>query len=183
MMEKAMYVKGLCEGLELDKTTKEGKILNAILGLVTEMAEEIDDMQTQLDELADYCDELDSDLGDVEEVLLDLDDDCFDSDDDDDDEDDDDDDDEDIDVDYECDGNCAGCDFDCGLGEDDDDFFGDEEDEDEYFEVICPACGDVINFDSSIDPENLRCPNCGEKFECIVEEDDLKALDGVETEE
>ena len=47
--------------------------------------------------------------------------------------------------------------------------------------VICPACGDVINFDSSIDPENLRCPNCGEKFECIVEEDDLKALDGVET--
>ena len=47
-----------------------------------------------------------------------------------------------------------------------------------YF--ICPACGDVINFDSSIDPENLRCPNCGEKFECIVEEDDLKALDGAE---
>ncbi|MBO5512432.1 MAG: hypothetical protein J6B24_11915, partial [Clostridia bacterium] len=64
--------------------------------------------------------------------------------------------------------------------EDDDDFFGEDEDEDEYFEVICPACGDVINFDSSIDPENLRCPNCGEKFECIVEEDDLKALDGVE---
>ena len=178
MMEKAMYVKGLCEGLELDKTTKEGKILNAILGLVTEMAEEIDDMQTQLDELADYCDELDSDLGDVEEVLLDLSDDCFDSDEDDlsDDDDDDDyeddlsDEDEDVEVDYECDGNCAGCDFDCGF---------DEEDE-EFFEVICPACGDVINFDSTIDPENLRCPNCGEKFECIVEEDDLKALDGIE---
>ena len=88
----------------------------------------------------------------------------------------------DDDDDLECDGNCAGCDFDCGFDDlsddDDDDSFGEEEDEDEYFEVICPACGDVINFDSSIDPENLRCPNCGEKFECIVEEDDLKALDG-----
>ena len=31
--------------------------------------------------------------------------------------------------------------------------------------MVCPACGDVINFDSTIDPENLRCPNCGEKLE------------------
>ena len=138
MMEKAMYLKGLCDGLEPDKTTKEGKLIAALLDMVTEMAAEMDDMQAEICELKDYCEELDEDLGDVEEVLLDLDD------------------------------------------EDDDDFFGDEEDEDEYFEVICPACGDVINFDSSIDPENLRCPNCGEKFECIVEEDDLKALDGVE---
>ena len=45
---------------------------------------------------------------------------------------------------------------------------------------MCPSCGDVINFDSSIDPENLRCPNCGQKFECIVDEDDLHALDGDE---
>ena len=138
MMEKAMYLKGLCDGLEPDKTTKEGKLIAALLDMVTEMAAEMDDMQAEICELKDYCEELDEDLGDVEEVLLDLDD------------------------------------------EDDDDFFGEDEDEDEYFEVICPACGDVINFDSSIDPENLRCPNCGEKFECIVEEDDLKALDGVE---
>ena len=169
MMEKAMYLKGLCDGLEPDTATKEGKLIKALLEMVLDMAEEIDDLQTQVDELADYCDELDSDLGDVEEVLLDLDDEDYE-------------DEEDFDDDdFTCDGDCAGCDFDCGFDDDDedDDFF--DEDEDEYFEVICPACGDVINFDSSIDPENLRCPNCGEKFECIVEEDDLKALDGVET--
>ena len=171
MMEKAMYLKGLCDGLEPDKTTKEGKLIAALLDMVTEMAAEMDDMQAEICELKDYCEELDEDLGDVEEVLLDLDDE---------DEDDYDFDDDDDDDDFECDGNCAGCDFDCGFDEDDD-FFGEDEDEDEYFEVICPACGDVINFDSSIDPENLRCPNCGEKFECIVEEDDLKALDGVES--
>ena len=167
MMEKAMYLKGLCDGVELDKTTKEGKLINALMEIVVEMAEEMDDMQAEICELKEYCEELDEDLGDVEEVLLDLDDEDYE---------DDEDDDEDLDIDYECDGDCASCDFDCGFDEDD---FLDEE-EDEYFEVVCPACGDVINFDSTIDPENLLCPNCGEKFECIVDEDDLKALDGSE---
>ena len=169
MMEKAMYLKGLCDGLEPDTTTKEGKLIAALLDMVTEMAAEMDDMQAEICELKDYCEELDEDLGDVEEVLLDLDDEDEDEDFDDDDDD------------FECDGDCAGCDFDCGFDDDDDDLF--DEEEDDFFEVICPACGDAINFDSTIDPENLRCPNCGEKFECIVEEDDLKALDGVETEE
>ena len=169
MMEKAMYLKGLCDGLEPDLTTKEGKLIAALLDMVNEMAAEMDDMQAEICELRDYCEELDEDLGDVEEVLLDLDD-LSDDEDYEDDEDDD----------FECDGDCAGCDFDCGFDDDDDDDFFEDEEEDEYFEVICPACGDVINFDSTIDPENLRCPNCGEKFECIVEEDDLKALDGVE---
>ena len=172
MMEKAMYLKGLCDGLEPDKTTKEGKLIAALLDMVTEMAAEMDDMQSEICELRDYCEELDEDLGDVEEVLLDLDDEDYDEDDDDFDED---------DIDFECDGDCAGCDFDCGF--DEDDLFDDEDEDDEFFEVICPACGDAINFDSTIDPENLRCPNCGEKFECIVEEDDLKALDGLESEE
>jgi len=163
MIEKATYIQGLCDGLEPDLTTKEGKLIAALLDLVTEMAAEIDDMQSKMSDLEDYCEELDEDLGDVEEVLLDLDEDDY-YDDEDDFE--------------ECDGDCAACDFDCGFDDDDDDY--EEEDDDEYFEVICPACGDVINFDASIDPENLRCPNCGEKFECIVEEDDLKALDGAE---
>ncbi len=166
MMEKAMYLKGLCDGVDLDKTTKEGKLIAALLDMVTEMAAEMDDMQAEICEVKDYCEELDEDLGTVEEVLLDID------------EDDEDYEDEDFDDDFECDGNCAGCDFDCDL--DDDDMFDEDEEDDEYFEVVCPACGDVINFDSSIDPENLLCPNCGEKFECIVDEDDLKALESLD---
>jgi uncharacterized protein (DUF983 family) len=50
-------------------------------------------------------------------------------------------------------------------------------DDDEYFEVECPSCGEIICFDESIDPEELACPACGEKFECVVDEDDLRALD------
>ena len=168
MMEKAMYLKGLCDGVDLDKTTKEGKLIAALLDMVTEMAAEMDDMQAEICEVKDYCEELDEDLGTVEEILLDIDDDDEDYEDEDFDDDDD----------FGCDGNCAGCDYDCGI--DEDDLFDEDEDDEDYFEVVCPACGDVINFDSSIDPENLLCPNCGEKFECIVDEDDLKALEGIE---
>ncbi len=163
MTEKAMYLKGLCDGIEPDKTTKDGKLIAALIELVTEMAAEIDDMQSKMSDLEDYCDELDSDLGDVEEVLLDLDDE---------------DEDEDLDpADYLCDGDCSACDLDCDLGDDED---WDDEEAEEFFQVICPACGDEINFAASIDPENLRCPGCGEEIECIVDEDDYKALEGDE---
>ena len=159
MIEKAMYIKGLCDGLDLDKTTKEGKLIAALLDMVSDLATEIDDMQSKMSDLEDYCEELDEDLGDVEEVLLDLDDeDYFD-------------DEDEIDG---CDGNCAACDCECDF--DDEDWDEDDEDE-EYFQVICPSCGDEINFDATIDPENLRCPGCGEKIECIVCEDDYAALD------
>ncbi len=162
LTNKAMYIKGLADGLGLDAASKEGKVIAALLELVNDMAGTIEEMQSKMSDLEDYVEELDEDLGDVEEVLVG-----------------DSDGDEDEDSDEEdgdfCSGDCAECDENCDFDEDDDD---DDEDDDEYFEVVCPSCGDVINFDSSIDPENLRCPNCGQKFECIVDEDDLRALDG-----
>ena len=33
MIEKAAYIKGLCDGLELDNSTKEGKVILALLVL------------------------------------------------------------------------------------------------------------------------------------------------------
>ena len=149
LTNKAMYIKGLADGLGLD---------------VNEMAGTIEEMQSKMRDLEDYVEELDEDLGDVEEVLVG-----------------DGDEDEDDDDDGFCDGDCENCDENCDDSDDSaDSADDDDEDDDEYFEVVCPSCGDVINFDSSIDPENLRCPNCGQKFECIVDEDDLRALDGDE---
>ncbi len=169
MIEKAMYLKGLCDGVELDKTTKEGKLIAALLDMVMEMAEEMDAMQAKMSDLEAYCEELDEDLGDVEEVLLELDDeDYFD-----------DEDEEDFDF-EDCDGNCAACDFDCGDFDDEDE----EEDEDnlDYFHIVCPTCGGEIYFDDSIDPENLICPGCGAKMECIVCEEDYKEIVGEDAE-
>ena len=143
--ERAAYLKGLADGLELDSTTKEGKILSALLELVGEMATEITDMGEDIEYLNDYVEELDEDLGEVEELLMDEDD-CD-----------------------ECDGDCDCCDLDCDC---------EELDDSEYFEVECPSCGRTVCFDESIDPEELICPACGEKFECLITEEDLQELDG-----
>ena len=147
LSEKAAYIQGLADGLDLDETTKEGKLIAALIDLVGEMTDAIGEIDEDLDTLNDYIEEIDEDLGAVEEYLYD---DC----------------DCDCDCDeYECDGNCCDCDEDC------------EFDDEDYFEIECPACGDVICFDGSIDPEELACPACGEKIECLVSEEDLKALD------
>ncbi|MBQ9087136.1 MAG: hypothetical protein IJY47_08140 [Clostridia bacterium] len=148
LTEKASYLKGMADGMELDQKSKEGKLIGALIDLVSEMAEEIAEMAEDMETLNDYVEELDEDLGGVEELLYDDECDCCDEDDE-----------------LECDGNCDCCDEDCELNEED------------YFEVECPSCGDTICFDSTIDPEELVCPACGEKFECLVSEEDLKALD------
>ncbi len=148
LSERAAYIQGLADGLELDESTKEGKLLAALIDLVGDMADEIGAIVEDVDTLNDYIEEIDEDLGSVEEILYEDECDC----------------DCDCDCD-ECDGNCDDCDLDCELADE------------EYFEVECPSCGEVICFDGSIDPEELACPACGEKFECIVSEEDLAALD------
>lgn len=141
--EKAAYIKGLAEGLELDASSKEGKILTALIDMVTDMANDITDIAEDIEYLDEYIEELDEDLGALEEYVYELDDDCCDC--------------------CDCDDDCdCECDCDC---------------DDDYFEVECPSCGDVVCFDSSIDPEDLTCPACGEKFECIISEDDVSSLD------
>ena len=59
------------------------------------------------------------------------------------------------------------CDCDCCCDDDDCDC---DCCDDEYYEVTCPGCGEVICFDESIDPENLTCPACNEKFSCDLED-------------
>ncbi|MBQ7333579.1 MAG: zinc ribbon domain-containing protein, partial [Clostridia bacterium] len=63
-----------------------------------------------------------------------------------------------------------------GEEEDYDDLNDDEDyeydDDSNYYELECPACGEVICFDDSLDPESLVCPACGEKI------NDVELCDG-----
>ena len=60
---------------------------------------------------------------------------------------------------------------------DDEDLFDDYDDEDEeFYETECPHCGEIIEFDATIDPENLTCPACHK--EISLELEDLEAEDG-----
>lgn len=159
LTEKAAYIKGLADGLDFDKSSAEGKLIAALLDLTSELCDAVNEIDEDLETLNDYIEEIDEDLGAVEEYLLDEldgDCDCCDCDDCDD-----------------CDCDCDDCDcLDCL---DDEDF-----EDDEFFEVICPACGETICFDGSIDPEELTCPACNEKFACLCDEDDFQKLEAEE---
>ena len=60
--------------------------------------------------------------------------------------------------------------------DEDEDYYEDEEDDD-FYEVECPSCGEVVCFDSSVDPDDVTCPACGEKFSCVCDCENCDACD------
>ncbi len=142
----AAYIKGLADGLGIDKETKEGKVIAALLDLVSDMAEKIDDLEAECAELREYIEEIDGDLGLVEDDLY-L---------------------EDENENYD--------------SEFEDDFDNDFEDEDSgYDELVCPACGEIICVDQSLDIADVSCPACGEKLGDIdICEGDCASCEGCE---
>ena len=148
LSEKAAYLKGLMDGLDLNKDTAEGKMIAGIVDLLGEMTTSISDLEENAIAVSDELDEIEEDLDAIEEFLMD--------------DDDDDDDDED---DYEDD-------FDF----DEDDDYDDEEDEDEdevIYDVTCPTCGEVLHLDEeTILQESIHCPKCNELLEFDFDEDD-----------
>ena len=133
--EKLSYIKGLSEGLNLDTTKPEGKLISEMFKLFDKVADELDSLGSDVGELYEYVDELDHDLGDVENEVFECDDD---------DDEDDEDDDDDWDCDCDCD-ECSGCDED-------------------LYEAQCPNCGEIVCFDPEIEEEDMICPACNKPF-------------------
>lgn len=132
--EKVSYLKGLMEGLDLDETTKEGKVIAAMADILQDMALSVEDMQDQIDEIVEVVDTIDEDLGMVERDFYELDDDCC------------------------CD------DDDCDCCDDDDELYevvcpscGDticlNEGMLEEGSMTCPGCGELLEFDFEDDDE------------------------------
>ncbi|MEG2929542.1 MAG: hypothetical protein RR846_08355 [Oscillospiraceae bacterium] len=82
LTEKLAYIKGLCEGLELEGTTKESKVILALVDLLDEVTQSVSQLEGDMDQVFDEIDAIDEDLTDVEDALWD-DDDEYDDDDDD----------------------------------------------------------------------------------------------------
>ena len=74
--ENAAYIKGLFEGYELDKASKEGRIISELLTLVADMADKINALEADNKELHEYVEELDHDLGELEEEVYLCEDEC-----------------------------------------------------------------------------------------------------------
>ncbi len=130
--KKVAYIKGLADGLELDKESKEGKIIAAMLDVLEEMADTVTEMAEEMDAISE-------DLSDVEDIVYDEwdDDDCCCCDDDDD----------DCcccgDDDEEFEAECPSCGEDIVIS--------DEALDAGY--VVCPKCGEKLEFEFEDDEE------------------------------
>ena len=152
--EKAAYLKGLMDGLNLDTEKAEGKMISAIVELLGDVTKRLTDVEETTIAISDELDEIEEDLDAIEDYILDEEDDEDDWDD------------------YE--------------DEDDDDLWDDDDDYEEGFEygdedsiiyeVEC-ACGEVINFDEeTLEKGSMICPKCGETLEFSVDEDDEEPM-------
>ena len=71
LTERAAYIKGLAEGLDLDPDRKEVKVLNAIIELLGDIAIELTDVEDDIISLGDEIDALSDDLEDLEDDYYD----------------------------------------------------------------------------------------------------------------
>ena len=147
--EKAAYLKGYMDGLELDTEKPEGKMIEKIVELLCDVSKRVTDIEETTIAISDELDEIEEDLDAIEDFILDEEDEDYD-------------DDEDFDDDDDL--------FDDEDFEDESFEYGDEDSI--IYEVKC-ACGEVINFDEEVLEEgSMVCPNCGELLEFSVEEDE-----------
>ena len=142
LTEKVAYLKGLMEGLGVDDSTKEGKVLSVVLDVLSDMALTVSDLEDSLDLVGEQLEIIDEDLCQIQEDFYD--DDCC-CDDDDYDEDDFDDFEGEL---YEV--TCPSCGDTITVNED----MLDEGD------INCPGCGELLEFDLDGMLDDCDC-GCG----------------------
>ena len=190
--KKAAYLQGLVDGLGVDESTKEGKIIKAMSALLGEMAEAIESVDEDLSRAYDQINDLSDELEDLEADLYEEEDDEDDSDAEEETDEDDDANDDDIASEpfYEVacpncgetvyvseddldagEANCAHCGvtFEVALEGDDEEA---AEDGPVQYEVTCPDCGttSVFEEDELLDGAP-KCPNCGKALDFEVTEE------------
>ncbi len=69
--EKAAYLKGLMDGLELDTSKAEGKMIAAIVELLGDMSKRVTDIEETTIAISDELDEIEEDLDAIEDYILD----------------------------------------------------------------------------------------------------------------
>ena len=152
--EKAAYLKGLMDGLELDTEKAEGKMIAAIVDLLGDVTRRLTDVEETTIAISDELDEIEEDLDAIEDFIMDEEDEW------------------DDDEDYEDD-------FDDEYDEDDfeDEGFDFGDEETTIYEVKC-ACGSIINFDEeTLEEGSITCPECGELLEFSLDEDEIDEIE------
>ena len=153
LTEKMSYLKGLMDGLEIDKSTKENRILIQMSELMEEMVLYIEDLQSQVDELTELCDIIDEDLGNIEEEI------------------------------YDDDFNCGNCDCFDDEDIDDDDYDFDSDDDELYEVTCPTCGDTILIDEGMIEEGSINCPNCNELLEFDYENLTIEDFEKSETED
>ena len=144
--EKSAYLKGLMDGLNLSTETDEGKMIAAIVDLLGDLTRKVTDIEDTTIAISDELDEIEEDLDAIEDFIMDYDDD------------------EDYD-DYDDEDDFEDEEYEEGFD------FGDEDST--IYEVVCPACDEIINFDEeTLEKGSIVCPDCGETLEFSLDDED-----------
>ena len=69
--EKAAYLKGLMDGLNLDTEKAEGKMISAIVELLGDVTKKLTDIEDTTIAISDELDEIEEDLDAIEDFILD----------------------------------------------------------------------------------------------------------------
>lgn len=143
LSEKAAYIKGLLDGLELDPNDKQTKIFRAISKLLCEMAEEIGELEQCYDDVSDKIDGIDEELAGIEATL-----------------------------DYELDGGNFEGDFDGDAGADGV-HYGSSVSNIKYEVTCPGCGRIIGLTENSLNEGGMLCPECGELLEFDYDEDEL----------
>lgn len=134
--EKVAYLKGLMEGMNIDRESNEGKLFSVIADILNDVALDIEELESDIFDLGEDVDAISDDLSDVEDYLFE-------------DEDDYDDDDEDYDE-YDEDEEplffevtCPACENTITV----------DEDVVNLGAIQCPNCGEMLEFEFDEDEE------------------------------
>lgn len=65
LIKKAAYLNGVMDGLKIDESTNEGKVIKLMAQLIDEMAQEVTDLSNQLNEANEMIQMLDEDMTDL----------------------------------------------------------------------------------------------------------------------
>jgi hypothetical protein len=133
--EKAAYLKGLMDGLNLDTEKAEGKMIAAVVELLGDVTKRLTDVEETTIAISDELDEIEDDLDAIEDFIMaedeDYDDDDFE------------DDDEDCDCD-ECDCDCDEIiyEVECSCGN----IIEFDEETLDQGSIVCDKCGETLEF-------------------------------------
>ncbi|MFO8192030.1 MAG: AraC family transcriptional regulator [Bacillota bacterium] len=132
LRERASYLRGFMEGIDLEEESKEQKVLHRMISLLEDLCDEVEQLRVDYDEMLEYTEALDEDLGDLEDDFYEEDEEEYE------------------DEDYE-----GGFSIECpNCGEIvvvDDDIL----DQEGPIEVVCPGCGEKVLVDEGEWDEEL----------------------------